>query len=354
VAAVLLSLAHAAAKTALFLSAGSILHATGQRNLDRLGGLWMGLPTTCTVFGVAALGAAGLPVSAGFVAEWALLQALIHAGPSADPLVAVTTAVTVTVVALTAGLALLTFTKAFGIAFLGRARSVEASAAQEVGVLERVAGIAAAVVVVALGVVPGPVARWVASALYPAAPAAATTPPVTGPVTTAGTTWGTGLALPGLPGALGRAVAPVLDPVGLAGLAVVLTVLGLVVSARLRRRVPRRAVDLAWGCGGARVSPRMQYTATSYAEPLVRVFDGVLAVTRTVETRSVAGDPYLEQEVRFGQRLTDMVERRLYDPVVALAVRIGDAARTVQNGSINRYLLFSFGALLTVLVAVTR
>jgi hypothetical protein len=98
----------------------------------------------------------------------------------------------------------------------------------------------------------------------------------------------------------------------------------------------------------------MQYTATSYAEPLVRVFDGVLAVTRTVETRSVAGDPYLEQEVRFGQRLTDMVERRLYDPVVALAVRIGDAARTVQNGSINRYLLFSFGALLTVLVAVTR
>ena len=122
-ACLLLVASHAAFKTTLFLGAGSVLHATGERDLDRLGGLGARMPVTSAAFGVGALGAAALPVTAGFVAEWALLQSLIHGASAQDRLVAVVMPVSVAVVALTAGLALLTFVKAYGIAFLARPRA---------------------------------------------------------------------------------------------------------------------------------------------------------------------------------------------------------------------------------------
>ena len=146
---------HAAFKTALFLGAGSVLHATGERDLDRMGGLMHRMPATATAFGIGALGAAALPVTVGFASEWVLLQALIHGGQAQDRLVAVVLPVAIALVALTAGLALLTFVKAFGIAFLARARSAETEAAVESGATMRVAMLAAAAMVVVLGSRPG-------------------------------------------------------------------------------------------------------------------------------------------------------------------------------------------------------
>jgi formate hydrogenlyase subunit 3/multisubunit Na+/H+ antiporter MnhD subunit len=349
VAALLLTFSHAAAKSALFLTAGSVLHATGLRDLDRMGGLWGPMPWTATAFGVAAVGAAGLPVSGGFVAEWTLLQALVHGGRPADPRLGVMSAVTVTVVALTAGLALMTFTKAFGIAFLGRPRTPEAAEAREVGLGERCAALLAAAGVVVLGLVPGPLATGAVRALG-----------VDG-VDAAGTSLTSGVRLAGLAGSTGAAststatstVAPALDPLALTQLPAGGPGAVGAVAARLRRRAPRRAVDLAWGCGGARVSPRMQYTATSYAEPLVRIFDGALGVDRSVHTRTDDA-LYVVREMAFRQRLHDVIEDRAYRPVLAAARRAADAARLLQNGSINRYLAWSFASFLLVLMAAAR
>ncbi len=81
---------HAAFKTTLFLGAGAVLRATGERDLDRLGGLAHRMPWTAAAFGVGALGAAALPITGGFVAEWTLLQALIHAAEPGDRMVAAT------------------------------------------------------------------------------------------------------------------------------------------------------------------------------------------------------------------------------------------------------------------------
>ncbi|HEX2805331.1 MAG TPA: proton-conducting transporter membrane subunit, partial [Kineosporiaceae bacterium] len=331
VAVLLLAFSHAAAKAGLFFSAGAILHATGQRDLDRLGGLSALMPWTTWAFGICALGAAALPISGGFVAEWMLLQALIHGSRPSDPSVAIAMPVTVTVVALTAGLALLTFVKAFGIAFLGRPRSASTAAAHEVGRGERTAAGLAAVAVLGLGLLPGPTAAAAARAVGAHG------------VSTVGAF---GVRLSGL--------GTLLDPIALtigAGLAAVALI---AVVAGPARRSPRRRVDLAWGCGGERVSPRMQYTATSYAEPLVRVFDRALAPIRSIEATPAGRSPYLEQEVRFRQRLADVVEQRGYHPLLAAVARLGEAARGVQNGSVNRYLGFSFAALLVVLAVVAR
>ena len=330
-ACLLLVASHAAFKSTLFLAAGSVLHATGERDLDRMGGLGSRMPVTAFAFGVGALGAAALPVTAGFMAEWALLQSLIHGARPQDRLVAVAMPVAVAAVALTAGLALLTFVKAYGIAFLARPRSPGAAAAHESGAATmQPAMLVSAAAMLALGLLPGATAEAVARAGGDGG---------IGPVGWAG------IDLTG--------VGAQLDPVALSVMAALFALPVLVVSAAAARRRPRRRVDLAWGCGGVRVSPRMQYTATSYAEPLARVFDDALRPERDIEVTHTSESRYLVERVAFRQRLDDVVEARAYRPVLGWVDRVGLAARRLQNGSIHRYLGYSFVALVAVLVLVS-
>lgn len=335
VAALLLVVSHAAFKTVLFLGAGTILRATGERDLDRLGGLIRSHPVTTWTFGIAAMGAAALPVTSGFVAEWTLLQALVHGDGRASTTLALALPVTLGLLALTIGLGLLTFVKAFGTAFLARPRSAAASTpapeftAKPGSAAMGVAQILGALVVVGLGLAVGPVATAFSSAL------------------------GFAGVITSELGGLRLVTIGVLDPYALA-----LVVLGLALPVGLlvlviRRRVPRRETDAAWGCGGVRTSPRMEYTATSYAEPLVRVFGEALRPTRSLEVSHHQGDHVLESRVAFAQQVTDIVEDRWYAPAVRWIRVVGDQARRVQNGSIHRYLAFSFAALVVVLVVVT-
>ena len=151
-AAMLHLVAHAAFKSLGFLAAGSVLAATGLRDLDRLGGLARRMPATTVLFGVAALGASGLPLGAGFVSEWLLVQSLIHAAPQHNTLVALAAPLAVGAVALTTGLGVAAMVKAFGIGFLARPRSEPAVDAREapVSMLAGMALAAAACVVVAV------------------------------------------------------------------------------------------------------------------------------------------------------------------------------------------------------------
>jgi hydrogenase-4 component B len=327
VACLLLVIAHAAFKTALFLGAGAIIRATGESDLDKLGGLGARMPVTSAVFAIGALGAAALPVTAGFVGEWVLFQALIHGANPADRLLAVVMPLAVAVVALTAGLSLMTFVKAFGIAFLGRARSAGAEQASESGSWMQFAMILGAMAIVGLGLIPGRLG--VESATLASR-------------NSVGITSTGGIKL--------LNISALLDPLALLlfGVAVLLPV--LVKSILAARRNPRRRVDLAWGCGGMRVSPRMQYTATSYAEPLSRIFDDVLKPERDLVVTHSAESQYLVERVRFRQHVTDIFEVRIFVPVLKHLDRIGLLSRKMQNGRIQVYLCYSFAALIVVLI----
>jgi hydrogenase-4 component B len=335
-AALLLTISHALFKTTLFLAAGAIEHATGDTNLDGLGGLLGRMPWTAAAFGIAALAAAALPVTSGFVAEWTLLQSLIHGSRIAGTPVAVVISVAmpfgVAVVALTAGLALLTFVKAYGIAFLARPRSTGAATALEIPTGMRVPLVVGAVAIIALGVLPGPVAGVVASTV------------LSSPATAVRSVGLAGISIPG--------IGVLLDPAALAVIAALLAVPVLIVVRVAARRHPGLVTPLPWGGGGSRARPRMQYTATSYAEPLVRVFDDVLKPSRDVQVTHLGESRYLIERMQIEQRVTDVFETRLYRPVLNAAERFGRLARHAQNGSIHRYLAYSFAALLIVLVVV--
>ncbi len=238
----------------------------------------------------------------------------------------------VAVVALTAGLALLTFVKAYGIAFLARPRSAEAAAAVEIPGSMRVSLVSGAVAILAIGVLPGPVAEAVASTVSPTR------------ATTVHTVGLGGISIPG--------IGVLLDPAALAMLAALLVVPVMVIIYIVSRRHPARTSLLPWGGGGSRARPRMQYTATSYAEPLMRVFDDVLKPSRDVQVTHLGESRYLVERVQVEQHVQDGVETRLYRPLLNLAQRFGTLARHAQNGSIHLYLAYSFFALLTVLVVV--
>lgn len=334
-AALLHVLAHAAFKTVLFLSAGSVLHATGTRDLDALGGLRAPMPVTTAAFGLGALSASALPPGTAFVSEWLLLQALIHGLPSSGVASSIVLPLGVAAVALTAGLAVVTFVKAFGVGFLARPRSAEATAAQESPptMLVGMAVAGAACVGLAIGptlVLPG-LAR-VAGELLAAPPA------VTGAVT---------IELVGVAGAM----SPLLLVVALAAASALVVVTP---RALVRRRARRHA--RLWDCGAGPLSARMEYTATSFAEPLQRVFDDVLQPEHDLDVTHHRESRYLVQAMAYRRSVPDRIEARLYEPVLTAVAAWGHAGRRLATGSVHRYLGYGFVVLcgLLVLLVVTR
>jgi formate hydrogenlyase subunit 3/multisubunit Na+/H+ antiporter MnhD subunit len=335
-AALLHVVGHAAFKTVLFLAAGSVLHGTGTRDLDALGGLRAGMPFTTAAFGVGALAASALPPGTAFVSEWLLLQALVHGSPDAGVVVAVAMPVAVAAVALTAGLAVATFVKAFGIGFLARPRSAAATNAHEGPMSMRVAMGIAAVACVVLALAP--------TAVLPSIGAVA------------GAVVGGGTAVAGTITVRLTEVTGSLSPL-LITVALAVAAGAVMAVARLAatRRAARRAARL-WDCGGGPMSARMEYTATSFAEPLQRVFDDVVRPEQDLDVTHHEESRYVVTAIEYRRRVPERVEQRLYQPVLTALAGWGRAARGLATGSVHRYLGYGFGAVcaLLVLLAVTR
>ncbi|MET7400108.1 proton-conducting transporter membrane subunit [Dactylosporangium sp. NPDC005572] len=336
-AALLHVLNHAGFKALLFAAAGSVVRATGTRDLDALGGLRPRMPVTTVLFAVGALGASALPPGNGFVSEWLLLQSLVHTLPAGGVVTAVAMPIAVAVVALTAGLAVVTFVKALGIGFFARPRSDAAAAATESppSMLAAMALLAAACSGLALA------PTVLAPALSRAAGAASGAPAavVDGRVS---------LHLAGI----ASTMSPLLIAAALAAAVATTAVLVRLMAARVRRR---RAVPL-WDCGAGPPTPRMQYTATSFAEPVQRVFDDVLAPETDVDVTPHAESAYLVARVAYQARVPDRVEHGVYAPIIAAARGLGRLGPVLANGSVHRYLAYGFLGItgLLLILAVTR
>lgn len=325
--------AHAGFKALGFMSAGAVVAGTGLRDLDRLGGLARRMPATTVLFGIAALGASGLPLGAGFVGEWLLLQSLIHAPHQSQTLLALTMPLAVGAVALTTGLGIAAMVKAFGVGFLARPRSDEAAQAREASPTMLGGMTLAALACCALAVAPVLLSDAIWNVLDS----------MSSFVDVHSVDLGWRLHLPGLAGSISPGLIAVVLAVG------VLVALLIARWGARKRPAPALAAPL-WACGAGHLSPRMQYTATSFAEPLQRVFDDVLRPDTDLEVTHVAESQYLVQKVAYRARLTDAVETRLYDPVVRAVQLWAGWLRRAHSGSVHLYLTFGFVGLLVVLV----
>jgi hydrogenase-4 component B len=332
-AAVLHLMAHAAFKSLGFLAAGSVLAATGLRDLDLLGGLARRMPMTTVFFGVAALGACGLPLGAGFVSEWLLFQSLIHAVPGRNPVVALTMPLAVGAVALATGLSVAAMVKAFGIGFFARPRSTPAADAREAPPSMRAGMAIAAVACLILAAMPGLVAAAVHRTVA--------TLPFARVVGFAD--FGALVRLPGVSGSIAPGVI-------CAGVVVAALVASGLARLRSRRRPPPIVLPL-WACGADDLTARMQYTATSFAEPLQRVFDDVLRPDTDIEVTHTAESRYIADKITYRTAITDAIEERLYTPVIAAIVAAAGLMRRAHTGSVHLYLAYGALGVLIVLVA---
>lgn len=333
VAAVFMLVNHAMFKGALFLVAGSVQVASGTRDLDELGGLLRRMPQSGALFLVAAAAICALPPLNGFVGEWLLFQSLlqgVNLGSTAGD-IAIT--VSVAALALAAGLTIVAFVKAAGVGFLGRPRSPGANDAREVAMSMRVGSGLLVVMCVVAGVAPMTILPAVERAVRAALPRVGSRSVVRG----------LQLQLVGARGVL----APTVLAASLAG--------ALILAVSLRRALARRRavrVVEAWGSGRELVTARMQYTATSFAEPVQRVFDDVLRPVRDVNVSHVAESRYVIESMSYRSRVDDGIERALYAPVIKVIRRWGQYARRLQPGSVHRYLAYGLAALVVTLLVV--
>jgi NADH:ubiquinone oxidoreductase subunit 5 (subunit L)/multisubunit Na+/H+ antiporter MnhA subunit len=323
---------HSVFKSLLFFGAGAVQTATGERDMEHLGGLIHRMPKTAFTFLVGCAAISALPPLNGFVSEWLTFQAIVlHPGlPQWGLKIAIPA--DGALLALSAALAAACFVKAFGVCFLGRPRTTRAAQAREVDGFSLAAMFLLAAICLLAGVLPGGVIDALA------------------PVTQA-------LIGAHMPTQMDRAwlsIVPIAEAhSSYDGLLILLFIAAsawmmAMAVHRFASRGLRRSP--AWDCGFPDPSPATQYTAGSFAQPIRRVFGSVVFASREVVTMPPPGDM---APARIEKRIHDPAWETLYAPIGWAVGAAADWMNVFQFLTIRRYLGFVFIALISLLLVLT-
>ncbi len=322
---------HAAFKGLLFMGAGSVVRATGTRDLEAMGGLIKRMPWTAACTLVGAMAIAALPPLNGFASEWLLFQSLMAGVGVAGPLFAVAMAMSVGALALTGGLAAACFVKAFGITFLALPRGRAAAEAAESPRLMRLAMLIPAAACVLLGILAPSFGRFTAAALAAV--------PWLDP-SSASFRLDAGFEVRD---GFGRIAPAVLALLLLGSAAAAWGAVRLLASRR-------RRVGETWGCGRIGQTSRMEYTAAAFAEPLLRVFGDLLRPTRDLTIEFHPESKYFVRSIGYRTRVRAWLEEDLAGAIRRLLRPLGGSGRLIQSGSVHLYIAYVFAALLAFLL----
>ncbi len=308
---------HALFKGLLFLGAGAVLHETGTRDIEHLGGLLKRMPATAATFLIGAIAISGLPPLNGFISEFLIYLGAFKGGVTANAAIAVPLLAVITGLALIGGLAAACFTKAFGVVFLGEPRSEHADHAHEPGPAMRAPMLLLAAGCVAIGML-SPLTLGVLA-------------PVVSALTPAETLWDAARPL-----------------VFVSGAGIVAMVLIGIVAVVRRPLLARRHVGETgtWDCGYAAPTARMQYTGSSFAQPLTELFRPLLG-TRKKFTPPTG---YFPETGALTTDTPDVSREKVYRPTFALVEAGLGRLRWLQHGNVQLYVLYIALTLLVLLV----
>jgi formate hydrogenlyase subunit 3/multisubunit Na+/H+ antiporter MnhD subunit len=320
---------HAFFKSLLFLCTGSVLHATGERNLGKLGGLIHRMPWVTWLALVGVLASAGLPPLNGFVSEWLLLQSFLFTSGLPQGYLNMLLPVVAAAIALIAALAGFAMVKFFGVVFLGQPREEKLAQAHDAGRLERSGLLWLATGCILLGLFPNvvialldPVTRLlVGSGLRDAA-----------------SSHGWWLLAP-----ISEDRASYSPAIFFGSIALFMPLVYWAVRRYYHGRLKRVP---AWDCGFPLQTSRMQDTAEGFGQPIRRIFSPFFK--RTHEHPS----PF-DTQPRYRSLVEDPLWYWLYLPIAKIVEYGTRLIAFLQQGRIAIYLLYSFVTLLTLLV-VTR
>jgi hydrogenase-4 component B len=314
---------HGLFKALLFLSAGSVVHATGTREIDRLGGLSRRMPYTAGFFLLGAVAICGLPPLNGFVSELLVYLGAFRSFAQPGGSAWIAGAVGAPALALIGGLAVACFVKAHGAIFLGSPRSAAGEGAHEAGrsMLHPMAVLAGACV--AIGLFPSLFAPVLDAAVNAWAPEWSAVRPEL------------------------AALAPLkFVTLGALGLAAVAAVVWFSIRPKFQAALPAQVGT--WDCGYAAPGPTMQYTASSFAQMAVGLMSRVLR-PRVHREPVVASFPTASH---FHSEVPEAVLEGWLVPAVKASARAASWLRFVQSGSVHAYLAYVLATLLLTIVAL--
>jgi formate hydrogenlyase subunit 3/multisubunit Na+/H+ antiporter MnhD subunit len=309
---------HGLFKGLLFHGAGSVQHSTGTRNLDALGGLYRFMPMTGTSFLIGSAAICGLPPFNGFISEYLIYRGAFQGSFYFPTLWGLFALAIVPALALIGGLAVTCFVKAFGIIFLGNPRTEKTTHAHESNIFMVIPMIIGAVLCFVIGVFP-------IEMIYLTAPAA------------------------DFFGGSFTAAEPAVNSLLMITYAAAVLFILIGLFYLLRRGLLRnRKVEKSetWSCGYPAYNPRMQYTAASFAEPVLAPF-APLIYSRIKHQKTPLG--YFPEKAHYEKHLGDIASEKWLLPGIRRVVKILSQFRIIQQGRLQLYLLYiaaTFAALL--------
>ena len=322
---------HSFFKSLLFFGAGAVLTATGERDMEKLGGLIHRMPFTSFAFLVGCVAISALPPFNGFVSEWLAFQAILQSPDLPQWGLKVMVPAVGGLLALSAALAAACFVKAFGITFLGRPRSAAVEVAHEVDRYSLAAMFILAALCLVAGILPGLVIDGLSSVTLPLI----------------GSRMPVQMAQPWL------SIVPIAASRSSYNGLLVFLFIAFSASAvayvihRFASHALRRGP--AWGCGFPDVIPTSQYTAVSFAQPIRRVFGTfVFRARETVEMPP----PGKTGPARLNVEMHDVIWETLYLPIGKALDFATDRMNHLQFLTIRRYLTLVFLFLIVLLLVL--
>ena len=322
---------HAIFKSLLFFGAGAVLTSTGERGMERLGGLLNRMPATGLFVLVGSAAISALPPLNGFASDWLLLQSILLSPQLPQWALKILAPAVGATLALAAALAAACFVRVFGIAFLGRPRSPSAESAGEVDPIS----IAAMGILAALCLLAGIFPAFVIDTLAPAVRGL------------------TGAQMPTQAGIPWLSIAPIAESrSSYNGLLVFLFIAASAsltafaihqIASNKLRRAP------AWDCGFPDADPATQYTAESFAQPIRRVFGAFAFRARERVDMPAPGEMRAAHQ---SVAMHDLVWEFVYLPVVRAVEFLSLRLNHLQFLTIRQYLSVVFGALVSLLLVL--
>jgi len=322
---------HTLFKSLLFFGAGAVLTATGERNMEHLGGLIHRMPVTTIAVLTGCVAISALPPLNGFASEWLTFQAILLSPELPQWGLKIMVPANGALLALAAALAAACFIRLFGVSFLGRPRMPAAEHAHEVDIWSRTAMAIFAILCLLAGALPG----FVIDALAPVVQA------VTGSHMPAQTTidW--------------FSIVPITaSRSSYNGLLVLLfIVISAALTASLVHLFASKSVRRAppWDCGFPDPRPVTQYSAGSFSQPIRRVFGTSIFQAREQVSMPPPGDM---RPARFHLDLRDLIWDFLYAPISGAVSVTADRLNVLQFLTIRRYLTLVFLALVSLLLVL--
>jgi NADH:ubiquinone oxidoreductase subunit 5 (subunit L)/multisubunit Na+/H+ antiporter MnhA subunit len=332
IAALYHTMNHAIFKGLLFMGAGAVFHATGERNMEEMGGLIHCMPWTATLFLVGCISISALPPFNGFVSEWLTFQAFLLSPALPNQLIRLLIPMGAALLALTGALAAACFVKAFGVTFLGHWRGPHTLHAHEVDWPMRIGMILAALTCLGLGVLPTLFIDWmdvIAAQLV-------------------GTTIATSASAYGW-----MWLTPVsYERASYSGSIVFFGILIVVFAAYALLHVRPSVIHRVpiWDCGFEKINQRMQYNATSFSMPIRRIFGYLFRIKESVELAPQAGHKAFPKKIQYHLIIRDRFWGWLYRPVVEISFWVSRQAGKLQQGRVQAYLIYSFITIIVLLV----